>query len=90
MGKDVHTILHECQSCAKVEAQLLLAIGPVQFVAIDNLGLLPRTMNGNLHVVIMTERFCKWTWAIPRAEINFSQIGLLLLNNWVKHDKKPS
>lgn len=73
MANEVYNTVSNCvayaQNCGrkrlKRKMQLLLADGPLELVAIDILVSLPRTLNRNQHVIVMTERYVKLTRAIP-------------------------
>lgn len=57
--------------------------GPLEFMDIDILGLLPMIATGSQYVVIIPDRLSKLTGVILTAKVNSKQVGTILLNNWV-------
>lgn len=73
MANDAFATVWNCASCAATQESLLqdqkdlklfTAAGPFEFVAMDLLGLLPKTSYRNRHVIVMTDPFNKWTYII--------------------------
>lgn len=72
----VHTFVQECRTCAqngfqmthKRKLQLLSALGPLEFKAIDILGLIPRTTIGSQHVVLIANRYFKMPEISPQPK----------------------
>lgn len=74
MMEDVRSWLRQCAGCAKRKnppkkrrAQLrqYQVGGPLERVAIDILGPLPETHNGNKYILVIGDYFSKWMEAIP-------------------------
>lgn len=63
--------------------QLFPLIGPLEFMAIDIRGPLPKTLSGNQFVQIMPNRFYKLTKAVSNFRTIASHIASLLMDNWV-------
>lgn len=62
----------------------------LKFGVIDILRLLLKTANENQHVVIITDWFLKFAWAVSKAKINSMQVVTLLLNVWMLPYEIPS
>ena len=74
MAGDIQDYVAKCTSCAKTketqyraprELHLFTASEPLSFIALDLLSPLPKSQNGHEHVLIMTDRFTKFTRTIP-------------------------
>ena len=66
MVSDAFSPVRNCTSCAatggtlvknRKDLQLFPVAGPLEFVAMDLLGPLPKTAHGNQHVSVITDRF---------------------------------
>lgn len=75
MAIDEYLIVEQCSSCARNcdrycyrrLVQLFLSSGPLNFVAINLLGPLPKLSNGHQYVMIATSRYSKLTRVIPAS-----------------------
>ena len=76
LRKTVHDILHKCEVCEKTKPstrtlrapmKTCVAERPMERVAIDILGPLTETDNGNKYIIIIADYFTKWTeaYAVP-------------------------
>ncbi len=68
MVADVYHTVRQCSSCARdrialrkraTPLSLFPARAPLESVALDLLGRLPKSRNGNLHILVMVDRFPK-------------------------------
>lgn len=98
MANDVAEIINQCQSCArnrghvKLQRQLQLfpASGPLEFVALDILGPLPKTKKENLYVVVMTDRYSKLTRDIPTSSITTTAVKYIFSEHWINPHGIPA
>ena len=79
MQDDVSRWCRECQKCQQRKTphqkdcsplQQYLVSAPVEHIALDILGLLPETYDGNHYTHVVGDYFSKWTdaWAMPDTE----------------------
>ena len=92
MANDAYATVKSCRSCNKnrgtaAKHQKLLklfpASGPLEFVAMDLLGPLPKTKRGNTFVLVITDRYSKLTRAIPLKATKATDIAMAFLDTWV-------
>ena len=99
MANDIFQAVRDCRSCARVRGttykhrrflRLFPAEYPLQFIAIDLLGPLPKSKRGNRHVLVVTCRFSKLARAIPLARITSASVVRALLESWIYPYGLPS
>ncbi|CAN8075930.1 unnamed protein product [Agarophyton chilense] len=92
MADDVYTFVGQCQSCVRTRGgirkhrknlKLFPAAGPLEFVAIDLLGPLPKTKKGYQHILEITNRCSRLSRAIPLKDTKSTTLAIEFLNNWV-------
>lgn len=57
--------------------------GPLKFIAIDVLGVLPQTKFGNQFVIILTARYSKLTRRIPTTDMSSAPVAHKFLSNCI-------
>lgn len=92
MANDVFETVLNCQSCAKASGtlttnqqnlRLLPTNGPLEFVAMDNLGSLARIETGKRFILVMTYRYYKLTRVIHMNDKAEPLLDACFVNNWV-------
>ena len=92
MSADAMVTVRECTHCAKNRIRLMKktnplklfpAAKPLEQVAIDILGPLPKSISGAQFVLVMTDRFSKLTQAVPLTKIKAQDVAAAFLNEWV-------
>lgn len=78
-----------CHQCARSRAnktgtrhlKLFAANGPLEFIPIDNLGTLPKAINGNQFVVIISDRYSNLTRAGPASKTSMTHMATIFYDN---------
>ena len=92
MAMDVYNTVRQCSSCAKERIalrkhssflHLFPAQKPLEFVAIDILGPLPRSSSGNRYLLAITDRFSKMVQTAPLRSITADAVGKAFCEAWV-------
>ena len=92
MALECHACVRQCDSCARERVQLrkhstflklFPARRPLEFVAIDILGPLPRSTKGNQYLLVISDRFSKMTRAIPLKSITSMTVARAFVENWI-------
>ena len=92
MYKDVEETIRQCTPCAKNRVQerkrvslmkLFPANEPLEFVAIDILGPLPKTAHGNRFLLVISDRFSKLTRTIPMRTTTALAVAKAFCTHWV-------
>ena len=92
MAADAAMTVRECVPCSKNRIRLLKQSGamrlfrsvqPLEDIAIDILGPLPKSTRGNLFILVVTDRFSKLTQAIPLKTIKALDVSVALVNEWI-------
>ena len=92
MGGDVAKWCTECVPCARKKPgpgrrrepmQHVNTGSPLQRIAIDIVGPLPRTENGNEYIMVVTNYFTKWAEAYAVPDYTAQTVADKLLNEFV-------
>ena len=92
MAADVATTVRNCPSCAKNRLRLLKRTGlmklfpalkPLESVAIDILGPLPKGAGGFMYLLVIVDRFTKLTQVVPLRRITAYDVAVGFVNEWV-------
>ena len=91
MIMDCYEHVRSCVSCSKKQLRtrtkttflkLFPPSRPLEFVGIDLLGPLPKTRRGNLYLLVITDRFSKWTRAIAMSETTAPDVAIRFFADW--------
>jgi Integrase zinc binding domain len=92
MVTDVYPYVKKCHECDKENSdlvkrhqalQLFPANGPLEFVVIYILGPLTKTKNGNLYLLVISDRFSKLVRTIPLRPITTYTVAVAFCHHWV-------
>ena len=91
MALDVFNTVRQCSPCAKERLslrkhskflKLFPAQRPLEFVAIDILGPLPRTKNGNKYLAVITDRYSKFVQTVPLRNVTAWTLAKAFCDHW--------
>ena len=91
MALDVFNTVRQCSACAKERLslrkhskflKLFPAQRPLEFVAIDILGPLPRTKNGYKYLAVITDRYSKFTQTVPLRNVTAWTLAKAFCDHW--------
>jgi RNase H-like domain found in reverse transcriptase/Reverse transcriptase (RNA-dependent DNA polymerase)/Integrase zinc binding domain/Integrase core domain/Chromo (CHRromatin Organisation MOdifier) domain len=92
MAADVYETVSNCDACSRNRIsekaktnplKLFPAKGPLESVAMDILGPLPRTKHGNRFLLVITDRYSKVTKTVPLRVITAFSTARAFLDHWV-------
>jgi hypothetical protein len=92
MHKEVEETVRHCAVCAKNRVterkrtsflKLFPESGPLEFVAMDMLGPLPKTEHGNRFLLVISDRFSKLTRTVPLRTITALGVAKAFCYAWV-------
>ena len=92
MAADIAVTVRECEHCAKNRVRLLKqankmrlfpATTPLECVAIDILGPLPKSKDGYRFLLVITDRFTKLTHAFPLKRIRADDVAVKFVDEWI-------
>ena len=91
MSIDVYNTVKQCEACAKesirlrkIAAKLKLfpATFPLESVALDYVGPLPRTYRGHTHLLVITDRYTKLTRTVPLKNPSAKETARAFCTHW--------
>ena len=92
MSIDSYLTVRMCPDCAKARIKLrkhnsemktFPPSGPLEYIAIDILGELPRTPRGNRYLLLMMDRYSNLTGTVPLKRITAETVAQAFISNWV-------
>lgn len=92
MAADAYATVRQCVACAKNRLRLIKKSSPMQLfpatkplenVAIDILGPLPKSKRGYLFILVITDRFTKLTQIVPLRRITAYDVAVAFTEHWV-------
>ncbi|MCG8033694.1 MAG: DDE-type integrase/transposase/recombinase, partial [Candidatus Thiodiazotropha taylori] len=88
LQSDVRSYIAGCEACVKrkepiptkrAPMQIVRSGYPMERIALDILGELPLTSNGNKYIVVVADYFTKWTEALPMPNMEACTVAKLLV-----------
>lgn len=95
---DVEKWCKECHACGARKGPKIRTRGrlqrynvgvPFERIALDILGPLPRTSNGNKYLLVIMDYFSKWPEVVPTSDQEATTVAGALVDNWVSRFGVP-
>jgi hypothetical protein len=92
MAEDVYETLRQCDACARnriserrhtTVLQVFPANGPLESLAMDIHGPLPRTKDGNRFLFLMADPYTKVTRTVPLRTVTALSVARAFVDQWV-------
>ena len=99
MALDTHECVRNCSRCAKERInlkahfqflKLFPTSRPLEFVAIDILGPLTKTAQGNRFLLVMSDRYSKLAKSVPLASLSSYRVARAFCEHWIFAYGPPS
>lgn len=75
--------IHNKQSCVKAPLKQYRVGNPMERVALDIFGPLPRTSTGKLYILVISDYYTRWTECYPMADIEAQTVAKLFASEFV-------
>jgi transposase InsO family protein len=92
LSKEAYEVVKRCTECiqeqlasrpVRTQLKLFPSSGPLEFVAIDILGPLPKTNQGHQYLLVISDRFTKLVRTIPLRRITSLMVAQSFSSGWV-------
>ena len=99
LQNDVRTYVSGCETCAKRKGpgrikrapmQIALSGYPLERIAVDILGELPETENGNKYVLVVADYYTKWTESYPMPNMEAATVAEIIVKEFISRYGIPS
>lgn len=74
---------NNAKHCHKRKKQLYLTNEPLEFVAKDPVRTFPKTVQGSLYILVITDRYSRLTWAISTLKTTATHVANLFMHQWL-------
>jgi transposase InsO family protein len=92
LQKDVKSYIAGCEKCQrrkppnktkKAPMQVVTSGSPMERIATDILGELPKSNNGNRYILVVSDYFTKWTESFPMANMEAATVARIIVEEVV-------
>ena len=92
MSVDIHNVVEDCDTCARNRSKdqrnvypmkLFPASKPLEYVAMDILGPLPKTKHGRRFILVVTDRFTKLAKTVSLRTITSLSVAKAFCDCWI-------
>ena len=99
LQNDVRTYVGGCEKCAKRKGpgrikrapmQIVRSGYPMERIAVDILGELPETENGNKYIPVVSDYYTKWTESYPMPNMEASTVAEIMVKEFISRFGVPS
>ena len=99
LRNDVQTYVNGCETCAKRKGpgrirrapmQIARSGYPLERIAVDILGELPETEDGNKYILVVADYYTKWTESYPMPNMEASTVAEIMVKEFIARYGIPS